>query len=262
MFLFSLPLSLNSAAQWFLNSYNRVVISNTLGTFENGLYAIAIKFGAIINLVVQCFQFSLQEITYEKSVENDERESKYYKLIINEYIKFLFIGLLCITPLIRISYPYLVDEEYYNAINLVPLYLVAMLISAISLYLGSVFGALKNSKNIFVSTMLGSICNVITVHLLIGKFGLQAANISLIVGFLVNVVFRIIVLRRKIKINVNILAILIFIILSAFQILVYIKGSIFVNILTLVIAITIGLISYKEKILLVLNQINFIGGNK
>jgi len=249
MFLFSLPLSLNSVAYWFLSSYNRVVITNTLGSYENGLYAIAIKFGAIINLVIQCFQLSLQEMTFEKAGSNEKGKSEYYSKIINEYIKFLLIGVLCVLPFVRIIYSYMIDKEYYDAINIVPLYLIATIVSAVSSYLGAVFGAIKNNKQIFISTVIGSVCNVISIHLLIDKIGLQSANVALIIGFLVNVIFRVLVLKRNIKIKVNFLTIITLIVLVIFQIVIYVLCNLLLNIAALVLAIFIAIMCYRKIII-------------
>ena len=55
MLRFLLHLSINSAAYWFLTSYNRVVIAERLSAAENGLYAVASKFGNMVSLVTQCF---------------------------------------------------------------------------------------------------------------------------------------------------------------------------------------------------------------
>ena len=53
------------------------------------------------------------------------------------------------------------------------------------------------------STVIAAIVNVITLHLLIGKIGAQAANISLFLGFMTNIVIRIVMLRNVAKIKID-----------------------------------------------------------
>lgn len=67
LFVFSLPLMVNSVSWWFLTAFNRVAISKELSLADNGLYAVANKFSAIVQIVDQAFQMAWQEISFMKS---------------------------------------------------------------------------------------------------------------------------------------------------------------------------------------------------
>lgn len=66
LYRFSLPMCLNSAVFWFLNSFNRVAVSHWLGESQNGYLAVSNKFAVILSLVGSCFSLAWQELAYQK----------------------------------------------------------------------------------------------------------------------------------------------------------------------------------------------------
>lgn len=254
MYKYSLPLCLNSVAYWFLTSYNKVVINNNLTSYDNGLYAISGKFGLAVNLFTSCFQMAWQELSFSKVDVKKENLGKFYTEGINEYIKFLAIGLLMMLPVINVFFPYIVDESYYDAINIIPFYLLATLASSISSFLASIFSALKKTKSIFRTTAVGSIVNVIFIHLSINKFGVQAASISLFLGYTVNVVRRIFILKKYIDLRVNYRFLILYCIPFALVYLVYTKLSGIYNIIVEFIIIAFAVYIYREKLMYFLNS--------
>lgn len=254
MYIYSVPLCVNSVAYWFLTSYNKVVINNSLSSYENGLYAIAGKFGVAVNLFTSCFQMAWQELTFSKADTDKESMGKFYSTGINEYIKFLSLGLLVLLPVINIVFPYIVDESYYDAINIVPFYLLATLSSSISSFLASIFSTIKKTKFIFKTTLIGSIINIGCIYLLIEKMGVQAASISLFIGFTTNVIYRIIILKKYIDIKINYKFLLLYCIPLIIVIFVYMKLSNIYNLICELFILTISMYIYRDKIKCFINQ--------
>ena len=255
MYVYALPLCINSVAYWFLTSYNKIVINNSLSSHENGLYAIAAKFGVAVNLFTSCFQMAWQELTFSKSGTSRKELGEFYSTGINEYIKFLGIGVLIMLPAINVFFPYIVNESYHDAINIVPFYLLATISSAISSFLASIFSTIKKTNYIFKTTLAGSIVNIISIYLLIGSLGVQAASISLFIGFTVNVIRRISILRRYIDLKINYRFLLLYSVPLIIIIFVYLNLSVVYNIIIEVIILSVSIYIYRDKIMYFKNRL-------
>lgn len=254
IFKYSLPLCLNSVAYWFLTSYNKVVISNKLSSYDNGLYAIAGKFSVMLTLVTSCFQMAWQELSFSKANMQKEELGDFYTKAIDLYFKFLFIGMMLLLPVIYIIFPYMTDSSYSAACNLVPTYLLATIFSILSTFLGSIFGTIKETKKIFTTTVWGSIINVLAINILVRYIGVNAASISLFLGFFVTVIMRIRLLKKFMPLHVNLKKIIIYFILITISMLAFYSNNLIINILNLLLMIIISLYIMKEEVMLIINK--------
>lgn len=254
IFKYSLPLCLNSVAYWFLTSYNKVVISNKLSSYDNGLYAIAGKFSVMLTLVTSCFQMAWQELSFSKANMQKEELGDFYTKAIDLYFKFLFIGMMLLLPVIYIIFPYMTDSSYSDACNLVPTYLLATIFSILSTFLGSIFGTIKETKKIFTTTVWGSIINVLAINILVRYIGVNAASISLFLGFFVTVIMRIRLLKKFMPLHVNLKKIIIYFILITISMLAFYSNNLIINILNLLLMIIISLYIMKEEVMLIINK--------
>lgn len=202
MIRFSVPLSINSACFWFLYSYNKVGISSVLGLEANGIYAVAGKFTYVLGLVSNCFSMALQELVYSMSNEK-ENKANFYTVSSNYYLKFLMFGLVLLVPLVGVVFPFLIGSDYNGAYPVVPLYLMATVASIYSNYLGNIFGAEKRTNIITISTVIAAAVNVSLFHILVGFMGVQAANVALLLGFIVNIVIRLKLLKKDFTIKLD-----------------------------------------------------------
>lgn len=247
MLKYSLPLSLNSAAFWFLASYNRVGVAKILGLESNGVYSIAGKFTTALGLLSNCFSMAWQELVYSKGNEKDK--SAFYTTASNYYIKFLMIGLLLMIPAVQVVFPFMVvGEDYKAAFSFIPLYLLATVASIYSSFLGNIFGAEKKTGVIMFSTLVAAAVNVTVLHLLIGKLGIQAANISLLCGFIVNIVVRIVLLNKTTKIRLDVKFIVLSFVLFGAAFAIYMSNRIWLNIGFAVLVAIFGIFLFKPFI--------------
>lgn len=254
MVKFSLPLSVNSAAYWFLTGFNRVVISDQLSVAENGLYAVATKFSSIIQLVTTCFQMAWQELSFSKSKMSRKEMSSFYSKSLNEYIKFLYLGLIIALPVVRIIFPFVINKQYGNAMNLAPIALYATFFSSISSFLSSIISILKKNSLIFTTTLVGAIVNVIVIVALINVLGVQAANISLCVGFFVNVVMRVKLINRDVKLTIDYKILVLLTALFILSVAIYVLFSNMINLLFFVLMIPVFFFIYKDKIMAIIKR--------
>lgn len=254
MMKFSLPLCLNSVAYWFLTSYDRIVLNNVLGPEANGYYAIAGRFGSMVTLFTGCFHMAWQELAFSKSSQEQEL-GKFYSVAINSYIKIMGLGLIFLLPMISVLYPLLINNSYDVGKGLVPLYLIGTILSAIGTFLGHIFGAIKKNQMQFWTMLLGSIVNVVTIHVCIYKSGIQATNIALTFGFFALALSRLVLLKKELRICIDYKSILLIAIALFAVILVYIKGNLILNLFALIMALVVSLIIFRELVKKIVNEV-------
>ena len=150
MLRFSLPLCVNSAAYWFLTSYNSVAVSRMMGMEANGLYAVAIRFGSFISLFTSCFTMAWQEVSYAKEAESKESLSQFYSSAVNAYLRFMGMGAAILLPFIWLIFPLMIADGYSEARTMVPLYILATIASSVSGFLGNIFTAMKKNGLLFI----------------------------------------------------------------------------------------------------------------
>ncbi len=201
---YCLPYCLNSAAYWFLTGFNSVTVTGWISPEQNGYYAIANKFSAAVNLVGTCFSLAWQEAAFAKSSESSS-QGRFYSRATDLYIKLVLCGLTVIVPAAAVAFPVLVGSEYTFARRIVPLSLMGAAANLFSLFLGNIFGAVKQTKYIFVSTAVSCVVNVGLLLALIDPLKAQAAALSLTVGFSVSSVIRMVLLHKLIGLKVDLL---------------------------------------------------------
>lgn len=254
MLIFSLPLCLNSVAYWFLTSYNKVALVGALGTEANGYYAIASRFGSMITLFTTCFQMAWQELSFSKSAREDDLGDFYTKAI-NSYIKTMGAGLAVLIPVIYIIYPIMINRSYDTGKELVPMFLLGTILSTISSFLGNTFSAIKRNQLLFYTMAIGSIANVISVHLLLPVFGIQATNIALIIGFLIICVSRVLFLKREMTLRTDFVSIVVLLFAFAVVTAAYSKGNMVMNMLAFVFAAAVSLFLFRDVIRMMIGQL-------
>lgn len=215
MFWFALPLSLNLVSFYLLNSINRVIISYTLGNEQTGYLSIANKFTVILTLFSTTFQLAWQEFAYEKENDNIEVIGPYYTKAYDLFIRILLIGLILIIPAIKLGitiFPNFIDKSYHNSIYLIPYALFGTLFSIASSFLSSIFSAIKRNTANSLCTTIGAIFNVLIIFIcLYLNIGVLSAYIAFASGFAINLLLRMILLKKFINLKVNYLYFLILI---------------------------------------------------
>lgn len=254
LFMFSLPLCLNSVAYWFLTSYNRVAVSEALGTEANGYYAIAGRFGSMITLFTTCFQMAWQELAYSKSAKEDHLGG-FYSVAINSYIKCMGTGLIIMIPAIFIIYPVMINESYSMGKDLVPVYLLGTILSSISSFLGNTFSAIKKNNLLFGTMLIGSVINVASIHILLPLLGLQASNVALFLGFAGLCIIRIILLKKQMDLKIEYWNIVVLGITFTGVTIVYMRLGMAANVVTAVAACAIACYIFRDIIVQVYNRI-------
>lgn len=247
MFIYAIPLCVNTVSYWMLTGFNRLVVNWILGTKANGMLAIGNRFGTIITLVTTCFTYAWQDVSFSKKGDNKEK-AIFYSNACNLYTKFLLVGLLLIMPLCHWIFELMINESYFEAKATIPYFLLVGVLSAISSFIGNVFYAIKDTKTIFVSTILSAIINVIIAFPLVQTCGMNGANISATLGFLINIIIRCYILNKKIGFRyswISFIILILYFIVIADKFVMWTFGS---SILMFIINLTIAVLLFRKEI--------------
>ncbi len=125
IFTIALPLSVNAAAFWFLTGINKVIVVHALGSYANGLYATAIKFGVVLTFVSYCVELAWQELAFLVGAEQEDYS--FFSRAGDLYLKTAFAAAIVILPAVSLIFPIFIDSSYSAARSMIPLYIIATL---------------------------------------------------------------------------------------------------------------------------------------
>ena len=203
MVIYALPLCVNTVSFWLLTGFNRIVLNWIMGDAANGLYAVGNRFGTLITMLTTCFTYAWQDVSFSHAAQSGDYSGAFYSNACNLYSRFLLCGMLVALPVCYVGFNIMVNDSYNGALETIPLFLLVGVISAISSFIGNIFYAIKDTKTIFISTVIAAVMNVALVYPMIKLFGINGANISACVGFFINIVIRCVILGKKIQFHFN-----------------------------------------------------------
>ncbi|HBW13333.1 MAG TPA: hypothetical protein DEF30_05895 [Proteiniclasticum sp.] len=248
LFKFSLPLSINSASYWLLNSYSRIAITNNLGAEQNGIYAIATRFGVMINLIATSFTMAWQEMAFSKT-GNDKETSRFYSNATNTFLKLLLQATVILVPAIYVIFPVFVDNSYSESKPIIPIFILATSLGIVSTFLANILTAYKRTDTIFYSTAIAGVVNIFFISIFINVYGVIVAAYALLFGYLVNCAIRIILIKREIRLIIEWSKLIPQIFLLVISLFCFYYENLLINIIIMILCVVLMLYEYRIKII-------------
>jgi len=247
MFLYSLPLSINSISYWLLTSFNKIIVQNVLSIEYNGYYAIGYKFGSALSLITNSFTLAWQDLSFSRSAD-DKSNGQYYSLACDKYLSFLGIGACILIPSFNILFDFFIHESYYPAKATIPMFIIVAILSSYSTFIGNIFYAIKDTKSIFYSMIVSSMVNLITCYPLIKILGINGANIAIAFSFIINILIRAKILNKRINFKLNNKGVIGYTILVIITSIVFSTDNIVINLVWLFFNIIIAFLTLRNDI--------------
>ena len=181
---------------------DRFVIIAVLGenaTSINGLYAAAYKLPTLITIAGGIFM----KAWHISSVsESDEKErADFFANVYKNYLCLMFAGGACLVAFSKLFTRILLNESYYESWKYVPVLAVAMIFSAFTEFLGSVYFVHKRSKRSLATAAVGAITNITLNFALIPFFGAMGAAIATAICYMLVFLIRLIDTQKFIHFN-------------------------------------------------------------
>ena len=201
MCLYSMPLIANSIAWWLNNTSDRYILVFFCGAAVNGIYAVSYKIPTILSTIQNIFYnaWSISAIT-----EFDKDDSDGF--IGNVYMTYSCVSLLVCSVLMICNIfiaRFLYSNDFFSAWQYVPPLLVGNVFNGIALFEGCIFVAVKQTKSVSVTTLLGAVVNTVCNFVLIPFIGALGASIATMIGYIAIWIIRTIQIRKIIKMKAD-----------------------------------------------------------
>ena len=201
MCIYSFPLIGNSIAWWVNSASDKYILIWLSGLSTSGIYAISSKIPGILSILQSVFYqaWSISVIKEFDKNDKDDFFGKSYNML-NLCLMISCSVLICICkPLAKLLY----SNEFFEAWKYTPLLLIAVVFNSMALFIGSIFTAVKDTKIISLTTIIGAIVNTICNIILIYLFGAWGAAMATVLGYITTFVMRHILVRKYIMMEVH-----------------------------------------------------------
>lgn len=198
---YSIPLIPNSLIWWIMNASDRYIINMFLGIAANGVYAVANKIPTILNLLYSIFSQAWQLSAIEEG--ESENKSEFYTNVFKILSIVMLLGTSFILMIIRPVIEIVLSTEYKNSWKYVPFLLLAVVFTSFSSFLGTNYIAMKETKGVFKTSLVGGLLNIILNFILIPIIGINGAAIATMISFAVVWLIRIYDTRKFVLIKID-----------------------------------------------------------
>lgn len=198
---YSLPLVPNALSWWIMSASDRIIVSAFLGNSATGLLSVSQKFSTVYSNMYTMFHMSWSESASLHIAEGDK--DVFLQRVINSMLRFfssVAVGLILIMPFV---FPVLIDQEYFEAYYLIPIYILSAFFNVIQGLYSVVYIALKKTKNIAKTTVLAAIINLVVHLFCINLIGMYAAAVSSVVSYMAISIYRYYDIKKYVNVPIN-----------------------------------------------------------
>lgn len=201
MIKYSFPLIFSAIAWWVNNASDRYIITFLIGVSASGVYAVATKIPSIITTFQNVFM-QAWSISAIKEFDKNDKDC----FIGNIYT--LMSCLLCMLCSLIMAFniplsKMLFSGDFFVAWKYVPPLVLSVTIDGLSLFIGNLFFAVKDTKARAWATILGAIINTMLNFVLIKTIGVYGATVATVAGYSAGFIYSRIKIKKYINLNTN-----------------------------------------------------------
>lgn len=134
-----------------------------------------------------------------KSKDNKE----YYSKSLENFTVMLLLICSIILPAVKVYFEIFINEQYRQAIGLVPIMFLAMIFNALSSFLGTIYTASMKTKDAFFTTIVAALSNIIVCFILIPIFNIYGYALANLISYIIFYVVRRKSVRKILEIKEN-----------------------------------------------------------
>ena len=188
MIKYSFPLVPNSISWNAISLTDRFLIISILGSGQNGIYSVGLRFPTIINTCYSYFNLSWKESASKVVLKKDKDE--FYNSVYINLNRFLICVSILVIAILPFIFNLLVKNDYREAYNYIPLMIISVYFSNLSNFCSGIFSAYKDTKILARTTIIATIINFILGFSLIHRLGLYALILGTMISYIVIFVYR------------------------------------------------------------------------
>jgi O-antigen/teichoic acid export membrane protein len=191
----AVPLMPNFIFYWVFSSSDKVMISNLIGQSQEGIYAVASKFGQISQLIYTAFAGGWQFFAFSimKDRDNTKVISTVFEMLLLVSLGTTILG----TSFCKWGVELLFSEEYWSCYICIPyLYLSPLLLMLYQIGSNQLLVIKKTWPNILFLGV-GAGLNIGLNFWLIPLIGIEGASIATFVGYFLSILLMVVALKIK-----------------------------------------------------------------
>ncbi len=190
-----LPLTPVFLIYWVYRSMDRIMITNILGTSELGVYALGAKYAMVSQLIYTAFAGGWQYFAFSTMKDND------YKKMLGNIWEVLFIISTYFFILMflfkDIIFKLLFEGDFVRGVEVFPFLVLAPLLLMLYQILGTQFQVTKKTYLSPLVLSIGVVVNILLNLYLIPRIGIKGAALATVIGYVASLLVTIIVIKSK-----------------------------------------------------------------
>lgn len=198
MLRYSIPLIPATIFWWITSVSDRYMVAYFLGTDANGLYAVACKIPTVLTLLSTIFMEAWQFSAIQEATGDREVHIRFYTQVWSAFLAVMVMAGSVIIVLCRLEIRMLSTQQYYEAWRYIPTLSMAMVFSAFSSFMGSVYVVTEKSRLSLWTALWSALANIFLNSLLIPRIGIQGAAIATLASYVLCFAIRAVTSRRLI----------------------------------------------------------------
>lgn len=261
---YSIPLIPTTVFWWITSVSDRYMVNGFIGSQANGLYTVSYKLPTLLTLVSTIFMQAWQFSAVTESEGDKHEYSEFYSKVWRSFQAVMFLAGSAVILVAKPATKLLTAKEFYGAWEYVPLLSVAMVFTAFTSFVGTVYVVTKKSGLSFLTAMLGAGSNLVLNFLLIpSPLGVQGAALATVASYVLVFIVRTVNSQKYIPFKFctgHIIFNSIIIFIQAAVMILGIKHWVIIQIICFLAMVLINfrfIIGFAEKILS-----SFLGGKK
>lgn len=176
MLRYSIPLIPNSALWWITDYSDRYMVTLFVSESANGLYSLAYRLPNMLIMVCGIFMDAWQmSVLSEKS--RLERQ-KFFTNVFAMYQSIIFVGASALIVCAKLVTRIMAAPAFYDSWQYIPTLVMATAMSCFVTFLGTIYVVEKKSKSSLVTTVIGTVVNIVGNVILIKMWGAHGAALS------------------------------------------------------------------------------------
>lgn len=249
---YSLPLIPGNICWWIVSISDRVILSNMIGYSSNGIYSVSNKFSNAFITIFNMFNISWTESAALHI--NDKDKDEFFSAVVNRMFKIFSHFAIIIIIIMPFVFNIFVKNDFIEAYNYIPFLMLGSIFNVLLGLISPIYIAKKMTKKIAITSFSAGVINIAINLLLVGSIGIWAAVISTVISYAIMSIFRLIDIRKYVRIKINFRSVIqIIILFTAATCIYYFNFNKYINLLLDFIIMIIMAISNKKEISTVFN---------
>ena len=181
---YSIPLIPTTIFWWITSVSDRYMVNGFIGQTANGLYTVSYKIPTVLTLVSTMFMQAWQFSAVTESHGDRKEHIKFFSGVWRSFQAVMFLAGSFIIALSKPAIRILAAKEYYEAWRYVPVLSGAMIFTAFTSFVGTVYVVTKQSGLSFITALAGAVINIVLNFILIpSPLGVQGAAVATLLSY-------------------------------------------------------------------------------